>query len=285
MKRFIFIIIITIGCISCTARRKSQEISFTSRKDTLFVDKERCAVSFKLSLGELNELRKTYKTKEEFYTTSDGIAEDKFQIKTFLEENNISIIYADTTIGVIRFKDCDVNITNTPIIKTIWTSIILYNHGKKYAVIQYPDFDFTSKYFDLHEGNILGEKHIKQVRNSKWFGEYEYFLSDTTIAPSPFIEYTLSITADRCVFSGNGHMTAFEVLCSVKAETEDKLSFGFAKSLTEDEPMPNLDRGISPIVNLYYKEGKYYFESPFISNFEGKENVKIKCRKVNRHGF
>ena len=278
MKRFIFIIIITIGCISCTARRKSQEISFTSRKDTLFVDRERCAIFFKLSLGELNELRKTYKTKEEFYTTSDGIAEDKFQIKTFLEENNISIIYADTTIGVIRFKDCDVNITNTPIVKTIWTSIILYNHGKKYAVIQYPDCD-------LHEGNKLGEKHIKQVRNSKWFGEYEYFLSDTTIAPSPFIEYTLSITADRCVFSGNGHMTAFEVLCSVKAETEDKLSFGFAKSLTEDEPMPNLDRGISPIVNLYYKEGKYYFESPFISNFEGKENVKIKCRKVNRHGF
>jgi len=285
MKRFIFIIIITIGCVSCTARRKSQEISFTSRKDTLFVDKERCAIFFKLSLGELNELRKTYKEKENFYTTSDGIAEDKFQIKTFLEENNISIIYADTTIGVIRFKDCDVNITNTPIIKTIWTSIILYNHGKMYAVIQYPDFDFTSKYFDLHVGNKLGEKHIKQVRNSKWFGEYEYFLSDTTITPSPFIEYTLSITADRCVFSGNGHMTAFEVLCSVKAETEDKLSFGFAKSLTEDEPMPNLDRGISPIVNLYYKEGKYYFESPFISNFEGKKNVKIKCRKVNRHGF
>ena len=285
MKRFIFIVIITIGCISCTARRKPQEISFTSRKDTLFVDKERCAIFFKLSLGELNELRKTYKTKEEFYTTSDGIAEDKFQIKTFLEENNISIIYADTTIGVIRFKDCDVNITNTPIVKTIWTSIILYNHGKKYAVIQYPDCDFTSKYFDLHEGNKLGEKHIKQVRNSKWFGEYEYFLSATTIAPSPFIEYTLSITADRCVFSGNGHMTAFEVLCSVKAETEDKLSFGFARSLTEDEPMPNLDRGISPIVNLYYKEGRYYFESPFISDFEGKENVKIKCRKVNRHGF
>ena len=64
MKRFIFIIIITIGCISCTARRKSQEISFTSRKDTLFVDKERCAVFFKLSLGELNELREADARKE-----------------------------------------------------------------------------------------------------------------------------------------------------------------------------------------------------------------------------
>ena len=280
MKRFIFIIIITIGCISCTARRKSQEISFTSRKDTLFVDKERCAVSFRLSLGELNELRKTYKTKEEFYTTSDGIAEDKFQIKTFLEENNISIIYADTTIGVIRFKDCDVNITNTPIIKTIWTSIILYNHGKKYAVIQYPDFDFASKYFDLHEGNKLGEKHIKQVRNSKWFGEYEYFLSDTTIAPSPFIEYTLSIAADRCVFCGNGQMTAFEIQCSVKNETEDKLSLDFVKLLSGDTPMPNIDRSVSPTVNLYHKKGKYYLESPYISNSEGKENVKIECRKI-----
>ena len=231
-------------------------------------------------MGELNELRKTYKTKEEFYTTSDGIAEDKFQIKTFLEENNISIIYADTTIGVIRFKDCDVNITNTPIIKTIWTSIILYNHGKKYAVIQYPDCDFTSKYFDLHEGNKLGEKHIKQVRNSKWFGEYEYFLSDTTIAPSPFIEYTLSIAADRCVFCGNGQMTAFEIQCSVKTETEDKLSLDFVKSLSEDTPMPNIDRSVSPTVNLYHKKGKYYLESPYISNSEGKENVKIECRKI-----
>ena len=62
-------------------------------------------------------------------------------------------------------------------------------------------------------------------------------------------------------------MTAFEVLCSVKAETEDKLSFGFARSLTEDEPMPNLDRGISPIVNLYYKEGKYYFEKSIHQQF------------------
>ena len=285
MKKIILLGIIAVSCICCTARRKAQGMNVTCRKDTLFIDKERCAIFFKLSLAELNDIKKAYKTKEEFYAASDGIAEDKFQIKTFLEENNIPIIYADTMIKVIRFKDCDVNITNTPIVKTIWTSIILYNHGKKYAVIQYPDCDFTSKYFDLHEGNKLGEKHIKQVQNSKWFGEYEYFLSDATIAPSPFIEYTLSITADRCVFSGNGHMTAFEVLCSVKAETEDKLSFGFAKSLTEDEPMPNLDRGISPIVNLYYKEGKYYFESPFISNFEGKENVKIKCRKVNRHGF
>ncbi|WP_315257213.1 DUF5991 domain-containing protein [Segatella oulorum] len=280
MKRFIFLAIIAIGCISCTARRKTLKTSFPSRKDTLFVDKERCAVSFKLSLGELNELRKTYKTKEEFYTTSDGIAEDKFQIKTFLEENNISIIYADTTIGVIRFKDCDVNITNTPIIETIWTSIILYNHGKKYAVMQYPDFDFTSKYFDLHEGNILGEKHIKQVQNSKWFGDYEYFISDTTVVPSPFIEYTLSIAADRCVFCGNGQMTAFEIQCSVKNETEDKLSLDFVKSLSEDTPMPNIDRSVSPTVNLYHKKGKYYLESPYISNSEGKENVKIECRKI-----
>ncbi len=64
MKRFIFIIIITIGCISCTARRKTLKTSFPSRKDTLFVDKERCAASFKLSLGELNELRKADARKE-----------------------------------------------------------------------------------------------------------------------------------------------------------------------------------------------------------------------------
>ena len=57
---------------------------------------------------------------------------------------------------------------------------------------------------------------IVAVQNPKWFGDYEYFISDTTVVPSPFIEYTLSIAADRCVFSGNGQMTAFEIQCSVK---------------------------------------------------------------------
>ena len=121
---------------------------------------------------------------------------------------------------------------------------------------------------------------IAAVQNPKWFGDYEYFISDTTVVPSPFIEYTLSIAADRCVFSGNGQMTAFEIQCSVKNETEDKLSLDFVKSLSEDTPMPNIDRSVSPTVNLYHKKGKYYLESPYISNSEGKENVKIECRKI-----
>ena len=121
---------------------------------------------------------------------------------------------------------------------------------------------------------------IVAVQNPKWFGDYEYFISDTTVVPSPFIEYTLSIAADRCVFSGNGQMTAFEIQCSVKNETEDKLSLDFVKSLSEDTPMPNIDRSVSPTVNLYHKKGKYYLESPYISNSEGKENVKIECRKI-----
>jgi hypothetical protein len=44
--------------------------------------------------------------------------------------------------------------------------------------------------------------------------------------------------------------------------------------------MPNIDKNVSPTVNLYYRNGKYYLESPFISNTEGKENVKIECRKI-----
>ena len=121
---------------------------------------------------------------------------------------------------------------------------------------------------------------IVAVQNHKWFGEYEYFISDTTVVPSPFIEYTLSIAADQCVFSGNGHMTAFEIQCSVKTETKDKLSLDFVKSLSEDTLMPNIDRNVSPTVNLYYRKGKYYLESPFISNTDGKKNVKIECRKI-----
>lgn len=59
-------------------------MNVTCRKDTLFIDKERCAIFFKLSLAELNDIKKAYKTKEEFYVASDGIAEDKFQMKNIL---------------------------------------------------------------------------------------------------------------------------------------------------------------------------------------------------------
>lgn len=277
MKKIILLGIIAVSCICCTARRKAQGMNVTCRKDTLFIDKERCAIFFKLSLAELNDIKKAYKTKEEFYAASDGIAEDKFQIKTFLEENNIPIIYADTMIKVIRFKDCDVNVVDTSIAKAIWTSVILYKNNKRYIVMQDPNIDFISNYFNIY---MRDKENIKQVQNHRWFGDYEYFISDTTVAPAPFVEYTLSITADRCIFSGNGQMTVFEVQCSVKTEAEDKLSFDFAKSLSEVEPIPHIDRSISPIVNLYYRGGKYYLESPFVSNSEGQENVKIECRKI-----
>ena len=41
----------------------------------------------------------------------------------------------------------------------------------------------------------------------------------------------------------------------------------------------DLDGELQPD-HLYHKKGKYYFESPYISNSEGKENVKIECRKI-----
>lgn len=136
MKKIILLGIIAVSCICCTVRRKAQGMNVACRKDTLFTDKERCAIFFKLSLAELNDIKKAYKTKEEFYAASDGIAEDKFRMKTFFEENNIPIVYADTMIKVIRFKDCDVNIDDTSIVKAIWTSVILYKNNKSYIVMQ-----------------------------------------------------------------------------------------------------------------------------------------------------
>lgn len=280
MKKIIFASIIAISCICCTAKQQTEGVKFNDREDTLFLNKEKCAIFFKLSLAEVDSIKKKYKTKEDFYITADGIAEDKYEAKTFLEENNIPVIYADTTVKVVRFKDCDINITDPSVISTIWTTAILYQKGKRYVVIQESNVDFIADYFNIHTSSKLDEKDIKYVQNPKWFGNYKYFISDTTVAPSLFIEYTLRISADSCIFSGNGQMTDFEILCSVKDETTKSLILDSVKSLSNDEPMPNTDECISPIVGLYYENGKYYLKSSFIASQNGKENTKVECEKI-----
>ena len=120
----------------------------------------------------------------------------------------------------------------------------------------------------------------RYVKSSKWFGDYNYYISDTTVAVSLFVEYTLSVSADRCVFSGNGHMTCFEIECRIKNETDNSLAFDFVKSLSADEPMPNIDGDTSPLVSLYYEKGKYYLKSKFIADTEGNYNTKTECKKT-----
>ena len=76
-------------------------------------------------------------------------------------------------------------------------------------------------------------KSIREIEtNDLWFGDYNYYISDTTVAVSLFVEYTLSVSANRCVFSGNGHMTCFEIECRIKDETDNSLTFDFVKSLS-----------------------------------------------------
>lgn len=280
MKKIIFASIIAISCICCTAKQQTEGVKFNDREDTLFLNKEKCAIFFKLSLAEVDSIKKEYKTKEDFYIIADGIAEDKYEAKTFLEENNIPVIYVDTTVKVVRFKDCDINITDPSVINTIWTNAILYQKGKRYAVMQESDIDFIADYFNIYANSKLNEKYIKCVQNPKWFGNYKYFISDTTATSSFFIEYTLRISADSCIFSGNGQMTDFEILCSVKDETRKGLFFDRVKSLSNDDPMPNMDECISPIVGLYYENGKYYLKSAFIAGLNGKENTKVECEKI-----
>ena len=44
------------------------------RKDTLFTDKERCAIFFKLSLAELNDIKKAYKTKGKYLSGNEVLS-------------------------------------------------------------------------------------------------------------------------------------------------------------------------------------------------------------------
>jgi hypothetical protein len=264
----------------CSPRQESEESRLQNRKDTLCVDSGRGAIFFKLSQTELSDIKKGYETEEDFYVTADGIAEDKYRLRTFLEKHDIPIIYADTTVKVVRLGNCDINIVDTSVVKTIWTNVILYERGKKHIVLQDADVGIIRRYFNLDEESELEGTSARYVKSSKWFGDYNYYISDTTVAVSLFVEYTLSVSADRCVFSGNGHMTCFEIECRIKDEADNSLVFDFAKSLSADEPMPSIDGSTSPLVSLYYEKGKYYLKSKFIADTEGNYNTKTECKKT-----
>ena len=133
----------------CSPRQESEDNRLQNRKDTLCVDSGRGAIFFKLSPTELSDIKKEYKNEEDFYTTADGIAEDKYRIKAFLEKHDIPIIYADTTVKVVRLGNCDINIVDTSVVKTIWTNVILYERGKKHIVLQDADVGIIRRYFEM----------------------------------------------------------------------------------------------------------------------------------------
>ena len=155
----------------CSPRQESEESRLQNRKDTLSVDEDRCVIFFKLSPTELSDIKKEYKNEEDFYADADGIAEDKYRLRTFLEKHDIPIIYADTTVKVVRLGNCDINIADTSVVKTIWTNVILYERGKKHIVLQDADVGIIRRYFNLDEEDELEGTSARYVKSSKWFGD------------------------------------------------------------------------------------------------------------------
>ncbi len=99
------------------------------------------------------------------------------------------------------------------------------------------------------------------------------------ITPPIFVGYELEISPDSCIFTGNGQMTYFRILCTVSKKNENHLRLCYLASLGENNSLPLSNAEKVTVVELYRYNGKYYLKSPYIINKKGKNNVKVKCEK------
>ena len=141
----------------------------------------------------------------------------------------------------------------------------------------------------IKEGNdkqVIVKDNLEETRKSQsvtekdtsWYGHYEYYLQASDYPPV-FVDYELEISPDSCIFTGNGQMTCFRVLCTVSKKTEECLTLRYLASLGENNSLALVDTEKATLVELYRHNGKYYLKSPHIINKKGKSNVKVKCEK------
>lgn len=131
------------------------------------------------------------------------------------------------------------------------------------------------------EKDKLQETHKLQSlveKDTSWYGHYEYYMQASDYPPI-FVGYELEISPDSCIFTGNGQMTYFRILCTVSKKNENHLKLCYLASLGENNSLPLSNAEKVTVVELYRYNGKYYLKSPYIINKKGKNNVKVKCEK------
>ena len=74
------------------------------------------------------------------------------------------------------------------------------------------------------EKDKLQETHKLQSlveKDTSWYGHYEYYMQASDYPPI-FVGYELEISPDSCIFTGNGQMTYFRILCTVSKKNENR---------------------------------------------------------------
>lgn len=117
------------------------------RKDTLLIKNKKTAVFIVPTGEEINRIKWRYRSEEDFYALTDDAAYYSSKAETYLKQNGIEIVYADTTCRLLRFAGShDVDISDTAKISNPLSEVILYNGHLPIIVpaaeaeIEAPDF-------------------------------------------------------------------------------------------------------------------------------------------------
>lgn len=134
----------------------------SARTDTLLTENKQTAIFIVPTDKEINRIKLRYHSEEDFHTMADDAAFYSFEAETYLKQNGIKIVYADTTCRVLRFASShDIDLSDTAKIDNPLFNVILYNGYLPIIVsaakikIKAPDF-FGLSLFDIVNKKVNG---------------------------------------------------------------------------------------------------------------------------------
>lgn len=131
------------------------------RKDTLLIKNKKTAVFIVPTDEEINRIKWRYRSEEDFYTLADDAAYYSSKAETYLKQNGIEIVYADTTCRLLRFAGShDINLSDTVKINNPLSEIILYN-GYFPIIVPTAEVELeASDFFGLPLFKIIDKKAV-----------------------------------------------------------------------------------------------------------------------------
>lgn len=118
-----------------------------SRMDTLLIENKHTAIFIVPTDEEINHMKLRYRSEEDFYALADDAASSTFEAETYLKQNGIEIVYADTTCRILQFDNFyDIDLSDTAKIGNPLFNVILYN-GERPVILSASEIKTEAKNF------------------------------------------------------------------------------------------------------------------------------------------
>lgn len=176
--QFLYVILSVYALISCTFNTKT-------RKDTLYINSDQCAIVFKLTNQEMNDERLCCMSKEVFELKLEDSWFNRYLASEYFNNRNIKLIEVDTNYRYIKFvKSNPIDLTDTAKMNLL-TDMLIFRNDSQPAIVPLNNiFIATPSYFDWE--NELAKDYIpigfgggKSTTNNFWYGTYNVYVENS----------------------------------------------------------------------------------------------------------